>query len=136
MSEFTDQTMARKLEITFQGALIASLGHRNIYRANEEGERLLPCVVLKAESKEEDMAFRYQGRYALTLELRATAMVSAVLEDSSRALETDAQSLRQAIETATITTGYNYLRLEYAGDAKGSDGIKREFSHIWKVTAH
>jgi hypothetical protein len=136
MSEFSDQSIARKLEISFQSALIVGLGHRSIYRSNEDGERLLPCIVLKAEQKQEDLSFRYLGRPAQTIELRAAAHVSTAGENSSRAVETMAQSLRTAIETATIGSGWNYLRLEYAGSEKAADNTTRSITHIYQVTAH
>lgn len=133
-----DQTTARKLESTLQTALFAGLGHRAIYRAGEQGERLLPCVVIKCEEKGDDMSMRISGRYAKTIELRATAMVSSAGDAaaSSLAVEAAAALLRQAIETATITGGWNYLRLDYSGDERAADGIKREYTHIYTVTAH
>jgi len=119
-----------------RACLVASLGLNSVYCESEAGERLLPCVVLKATFKEEDFSLSLFGRYAKTLEFRATAMVPVSTPDSARELEHFASRLREAIESAVIPGGWNYLRLDLAGDDRAIDSTKREYSHIYTVTAH
>jgi len=136
MSEFSDQSDARKLEMTFQTALSSGLNFQNVLRRNESTETTLPAAVITARVTGEDMSVRYSNRYAQTLELRASAQVSAAQPDSARALETFQRRIKDTIEAASGITGWNYLRIEYQGDEVAFDGVKREHTHIWTVTAH
>lgn len=129
-------TTARAFESTMQDVLIAALGMSAVYRESESAERILPCVVLKASFRAEDFAIRITNRYAVTLEFRATAMVPMSSADSARTLEEFAKRLKTAIETATISGGWNYIRLDLAGDERGGDANRREYAHIYTVTAH
>lgn len=132
MSELT----ARKFESTMQTALIASLGMQSVYRASESLERLLPCVVLKAAFKGPDYNIKIGGRFGEALEFSARALVAVSAPDSARSLEEFAARLRAAVESATISGGWNYLRLDHSGDDRAIDDTKREYAHIYTVTAH
>ena len=129
-------TTARKLESAMQAALIDGLAMRQIYRASESTERVLPCVVLKATFKADDFSIKIAGRYGETLEFRAVALVPASAEDSAEALEAFAGRLLAAIEGAAITGGWNYLRFIHAGEERAFDPASRQFAHIFTVTAH
>lgn len=136
MTEFEQQDTARKFEITMQAAVRSGLNFDNVYRGTEEPTRILPCAVMEARATGEDESMRIDNRYATTLAFRATAMVSAAQENSAQALETFARSLKIAIETASDIEGWNYVRLDYQGDERAFDGVKRECVHLYTVTVH
>jgi hypothetical protein len=92
-------------------------------------------VVLKARATGIDMSIRAAGKYATSLDFRASAMVAATVPDSARAVEDFALRLKDAIEAAVITSGWQYLRLDYQGDERALEGARREFTHIYTVTA-
>jgi hypothetical protein len=129
-------TTARALELTMRSALMAALDMETIYTSDDPAERVLPAVALRATFQEDDYTFRDQNRYAETLELRASAIISRPAPDSARVLDAFAGRLRDAIETATITSGWNYLRIERTGHDRAVDDLKREYTHIYTVTAH
>jgi len=127
--------VARLLESTFQPILAAAL-RIPVYRSDESSARMLPCIVLVARAQGEDLAVRVPGHPpATTVELRASALVSLGQPDPAAAVHELAASLRASIENAVISSGWLYLRLDYEGDDRAADDVKRAHSHIYTVTA-
>lgn len=127
--------VARLLESTFQPVLAASL-RLPVYRSDESTARTLPCIVLVARAQGEDLSIRVPGHPpATTVELRASALVSLGQPDPAAAVHDLAASLRSALENAVITSGWLYLRLDYEGDDRAADDVKRAHTHIYTVTA-
>lgn len=136
MSEFDQQQTARKLEITVQAVLQAAMPTVAFRRTLEAVENILPVGVINARITGEDLSFKYDERYAHTLELRVIARHSVAAPDSGRSVEAFASNIKTAVEAATGVTGWNYLRLEYQGDERANDSTRREVTNIWTVTAH
>lgn len=128
-------TTARALETTFQAAISAALPVP-VYRADESIDREYPCVILSAQTTGEDEAFIFSGRYAQEVTLRAAVIVAGNPADNARQCDLLAAQVKTAIETASIPSGWNYLRLEYDGDERGFEDARRTRTHVYICVAH
>lgn len=135
-------TAARLLEETARAALAAAapLEGVTLLLQNEDlpadsADPRLPCVVIAARAKADNLSVVLGGRPATDLDLELACRVAANRDGSPLAAEALAAAARAALEGASGVTGWILLQLEYEGDERGFDKGARVITLKYTATA-
>jgi hypothetical protein len=124
---------ARKLETQMASSIAASMPGINVYRQSEDGIRETPCVVVSVRTTGTNYAVKHAGKFADEAELRCTVMVATVNNDSSETMEAIIGNVIDAVESATLAPGWQFVHIERAGDESENETQARGESVLWSV---
>lgn len=129
--------LTRRVETTLRAFFTRALPGTHVYAAHSADEKLMPCVVIAARKTGDDMAWRYNGRYAATITLSAHCLVHASTPACDSVVTGLAESVTEAIQSATAddVPGFAIFHLtEPSEDSTTAESV-REVALSWTLTA-
>ena len=124
---------ARLLETQLAASLAKKLKALSVYRGSEDTERKRPCVVLSVRTTGTNYMVKKDGLPGDDAELRAMVLVDESMPSGADALETLLAKVREAVETATLKPGWQFVHLEFTGDEAEQAANARAVSLLWTV---
>jgi hypothetical protein len=124
---------ARLLETQLAASLAKKLKALSVYRGSEDTERKRPCVVLSVHTTGTNYMVKKDGIPGDDAELRAMVLVDESTPSGADALETLLAKVREAVETATLKPGWQFVHLEFTGDEAEQAANARAVSLLWTV---